>query len=117
MSTTKTKALTSDQVDKLERFISCSPDATEFAKKALIWMLRQSQGMTKTVCLTFTPDKSSLGRQVAHGVHDMRSANGSTFINRFLDELGAPMSFSSRSGYYTGKKTSLISGQRDIQAG
>jgi len=104
MVVTEKKALNGEQIEELERFIAKSPDAGFFARKAMIWMLQKSEGMTKVVCLSFNPSQHTLAKLVADGIHNMRSAQGITYITKFMRNLGAPMTFSFTAGHYTGRE-------------
>jgi len=99
--------ITDDQMRALEEFVRCSPDANEFGKKAVLYVLRKSENLTKPVCLTL-PDGAE-GRdwvdgceadQMQNAVHDMRSANGHTHIDLLFYAMGTDFSLSHHGGGY-----------------
>lgn len=107
-----------DRIGALEEFIMVSPNATPVAKKTLLWMLRQTKGLSLPVSLMIPPldddppvddedpskkDSHGFSAQVAYGVHDMNSANGKTRIDLFLRGMGSPMHFTSHCGRYFGR--------------
>ena len=108
--TQELRPVTSSQMDALERFIAASRDASEFAKKAVIWMLRQTAGLTRPVCLSFPPERAKFGKQAAYGVHDMCSKLGSTHIDDFMRKMGTPMKLSAHGGSY-------VKGELDSESG
>lgn len=87
METTNTRA-TDEQMVKIRRYIIKSPDASDFAKKAVLWLLRKSENLTKPVSLSFARRHESCTIEVCKGIHDMDSANGQTRLSDFLKELG-----------------------------
>lgn len=107
-----------DRMSALEEFIMISPNATPIAKKTLLWMLRQTKGLSLPVSLMIPPldddppdsredlsNKESLGfsAQVAYSVHDMNSSGGKTHLHLFFRGMGSPMHFSSHCGRYLGR--------------
>jgi hypothetical protein len=90
--------LTKQQMRLLRNKICTSKDATPLAKQTVIWMLEQTQGMTKPVLLSIPGVKYKIGSQVAFGVHDMNSENGETFLHTFLKKLNTKFFFSSFGG-------------------
>lgn len=82
--------MTNKQVVALEEFIAASSDASEFAKKVIIWALRKSQNLERPVALSVW-DKDyghELTKQVQDAAHAMGSSNGATHINLFLHGMG-----------------------------
>lgn len=73
------------QVDFLEYLIWKSKDASPFAKKCLIYLVRQSCRLSREVQLACRTD------EVVHGFHDMGSSNGSTHIGAIFCLTGAEM--------------------------
>lgn len=103
------KQFTDEQIRALEKFIYVSRDATEFAKKSIIWLLRQSNGLTKRVCLSMPGEK---GLEAAHGVHDMQGFNSQTHLEYFLQGMGCLFKISHHGGTYAadGKLTDKFGG-------
>lgn len=68
------KALSDKQMEELESIVWANDRISIFAKKAIIWLLRQSENLTKEINLKF-PKKPKrtfkLGREFAHGAHDI----------------------------------------------
>ena len=73
------------QLEYLEYLIWKSPDATEFAKKCLIYLIRQSLGLSVEVRLT------RRDQAVVNSFHDMCSSLGVTHIDELLGLAGAEM--------------------------
>jgi hypothetical protein len=86
------------QMEALERFIAISPDAiNDRCRRAIIWFLRQTEGLTKKVAVGFQGEHFEFGQQVALSVHDMNSTppmrpgGHPTRIDLFLIGMGSPM--------------------------
>ena len=104
------KAVSRSQMESLEKAISSS-SFTEFAKKALIWMLEKSENLTKQISLSFPPAHSRLGRQVAFGIHNVCGSGGHSIrINDLMKRIGTPMFFSSHGGHYVGDRFNARTG-------
>jgi hypothetical protein len=92
------KPTSPELIEEVKRFICQSSNATAFGKRAVLFLIDQTEGLTKDVTLAFTPrkglagqgiwDKNKLGQQAAHGVHDMNSSLGQTFLCEFLEKKG-----------------------------
>ncbi len=95
-------AMTARQLAALKNFIAVSKDATEFARKAIIWMIDQSDRLTVPVALSIDGSHQALAEEVACGAHDMNSSHASTRIGLFLDGMGSPMFLYSHEGCYVG---------------
>ena len=74
------------QLDYLEFLVWRSKDADEFTRKCLIWLIRQSQGLTRDVRLVLTETN-----KVVAGFHDMCSEGGTTHFDELLGLVGADM--------------------------
>lgn len=94
------KALSESQMQLLCDKIRQSNDATPLAKQVVLWMLKQTQGMTKPVALGFPGILHKIGCQTAIGVHDMNSCNGGTFLHEFLKKMNTTLFFSSYGGIF-----------------
>lgn len=87
------------QMDALERFIAASSNASEFAKKVIIWTLRQTQNLTRPVALSiWDKDSGPNSSQVQNAAHNMDSVNGKTRIDLFFGGMGTEM----RLGHHCG---------------
>ncbi|MBI4142468.1 hypothetical protein HY480_01175 [Candidatus Uhrbacteria bacterium] len=77
--------ISATQVEALEACIRASPDASPFAKRVIIWMLRQTERLTIPVALSLPPELyGESARSVAFSAHDMVSANGRTHLDQVL---------------------------------
>jgi hypothetical protein len=79
--------ISAEQLKYLEYLIWKSRNADDFSKKCLIWLIRQSQGLTRQVRIV---DMSIAGK-VCHGFHDMCSENGTTHIDALFGLIGSEM--------------------------
>lgn len=70
----------------LRRFIINSPDADEFTKKAILWLLDQTDNLSLPAALHF-PAESEIGYKAAQDVHSMNCGSGKTRISKFLNEI------------------------------
>ncbi len=117
-----------DQMKAFEEFITRSPNATPIAKKTLLWMIRQSESLSRPVALSIPPldddppeptdslpkDALPFSDQVAYSVHDMDSSGGKTHIDLFLRAMGSPMKISSHCGRYEGTESNDKAGGHTI---
>ena len=85
------------QMEALKLFISVSGDISDFAKKAVIFLLSQTENLSLPVHLCI-PGK--LGREVQNGVHYMRSINGKMHICYFLRGMRTHMDIQHHCGLY-----------------
>ena len=77
--------MTDDQMEALEHFISKSRDASDFAKRVIIWTLRQTNNLTDRVILSVPDDYGTdLAKKVQDGVHYMQSDGGTTHLDSFF---------------------------------
>ncbi len=100
------------QMAALERTIMRSNDASEFGKKAIIWLLRQSEHLTKPVAACFTEivfgeDKC---KEIQSAAHDMGSSRGTTHIEDFFLALGTPMYLGHHIGVFTQGSDEILDG-------
>ena len=99
------------QIEALEEIIICSADVkTDFAKKAIIWLIRQTHRLSDEVCISFPKEMGDKSSEVAHGIHDMNSCGGTTHISLVLHAMGSHMIFESHCGGY-------VDGNFDPKAG
>jgi hypothetical protein len=94
--------LTDRQIRALELVIAQSKDATPLCKQAVIWLLRQSEKLSVDVMISFSLDQDS--NEIASGVHDMRSCNGTTHLNERIALTGARFWIASGSGNFAAGK-------------
>lgn len=80
-------------------YITLSLDATLFAKKTFIWLLRKSQG-ERAVSVSFPAELDKYGHQALESFHAIVSEGGTTRIDTFLELLGTSMLPSHHSGGY-----------------
>lgn len=93
------------QMQALEYFISKSTDATDYAKKAIVWALRQTNNLARNIAVPFSYDwDREKTQEIAYGVHDMRSSNGSTLIQVVFKTMDVERSISSHCGLYQDAK-------------
>lgn len=98
--------MTNKQMGALEKTIGRSKDATDLAKRAIIWALRQTDNLSKPVALSIPAHlHAELAQQMAHGAHDMVSANGSTDLGTFLNGMGTEMYLMHHIGIMAPKST------------
>ena len=81
------------KIEALKKFIAASEDTSELCKKVVLWLIEQSDGLTKPV-KTSTTDKR-MGQDMAFGVHDMDSSLCSTHLSNYLKQEGIKAYFTS----------------------
>lgn len=112
MNATVTSGISKEQVQVLERLIATSPNASIFAKKCIIWLLRLSDRLTKGVCVSI---RGELGQEVARSAHDMQSANGQTHLSKILKSMGSRLLLSHHYGRYA--ENIFVAGGRGMDGG
>jgi len=85
-------SITKKQFEALEDFIAYSKDGTDFGRRVILWLLRQTSQLSHAVCLsipdiTYGAKKAS---EVQVTAHNMNSCNGSTHLGLFLEGMGQP---------------------------
>ncbi len=100
----KPPKLTDKQVENIEYLIATSKNATDFAKKVIIWFVRQTKNLTKQVALS-VPEEflGEPANQIQDGVHDMSSVSG-TQIGIVFAVAGTEMRLQHHGGSFVGKK-------------
>jgi len=76
------------QLQFLEYLIWRSRDASEFAKKALICMVRKSEGLSREVRLSLSEN----AKEVMFGLHHMSSEGLTTHIDQLIHLAGSDLS-------------------------
>ncbi|HEY4515039.1 MAG TPA: hypothetical protein VJJ22_02670 [Candidatus Paceibacterota bacterium] len=91
MGRPQVSSYTPAQLEALEEFISLSKDATDFAKRVIMWLLQKTNGLTEQVFVFLPVEKYGEKRveEVQNGAHGMNSFNGSTHLNSFLHGMGS----------------------------
>ena len=99
-STVRSRRLNAMQLTYLESFIWRSENADDFTKQCVIWLIRQSRGLTREVKMFLQLEDG--GQKVAHGVHGMNSLSCTTHLGELCRLAGsvrlAPHSGSSNAG-------------------
>lgn len=83
-----------EQMRALEEIICKSPDLPNLAKKFVIWLVRESEMLTKQVWIIF-PKCEEPYLEIIHGIHAANSSGGSTCLNEILIAMGSKMRISS----------------------
>jgi hypothetical protein len=86
----KDPVITEGQFRALEKFVERSGDLTSFSKKILLWMLENTELLTRGVRVTFSIEHEELGSEAAGGFHSINSFSGMTHIGTFLQGMGLP---------------------------
>jgi hypothetical protein len=89
------------QLGVLERIISLSPDASEFAKAITVWVLRQTEHLTRNVALSLPEDGvygPKLAEEMQNGAHGMNSVNGHTHLSQAFDLIDTEVVLSHHCG-------------------
>jgi hypothetical protein len=99
------KRVTLKKYEFLELIISNSKDvATDEARRVILWILRQSQRLSKPVCVSIPYDeashKDSLALQVSKGICDMNNYDRNTFLPNHFFGIGSRFVLSSCHGRY-----------------
>jgi hypothetical protein len=73
-----------DVIERIKQHIAASPEASEYCKKAVCYLIDQSRRFTRPVKILFQDDLKRR-RELIDGVHDMKS-NGKTELNIFVSQ-------------------------------
>lgn len=73
------KPVTKEKLEVLKRLIVASDDASDFCKRALIWLIDQTDGLTREVEMWV--EDSIFRGEVLRGIHDMTSSLGRTKLH------------------------------------
>ncbi len=95
--------LTKKQLIALQYVIAAAPDGNKFAKQLHFFLLAQSAGLTKEVCITLQEGdewpKAEL-RKEAHGIDSMWSSTASTHLPEIMAAMGTRFIYSLHYGHY-----------------
>src|SRR5690242_12218282 len=92
---------TARQMLALEQRVQSSTDATEFAKKAIIWLIRQSGQLTRRVSLSASPAVlGEAAEKIQDAAHAMNSCGASTRIDLLFRAMGTEWGLSHHCGGY-----------------
>lgn len=97
------------QMEALEHYVTTSRDASAEGKRILLWMLRQTESLRLSVCLSIPkvelndPGLADYAMQAWSSAHDMVSANGSTHLSTFFQAMGTKVHLCQHSGRYIGR--------------
>lgn len=88
---------TTKQIAALKYMIFKAKNGTELSKRILAFLIDQSEGLTKEVCLTLVADREGYTdkeiNETGHEMHSMESCNGSTHLNELLQLLDTDFHF------------------------
>ena len=87
--------LSEDQIQALERIIQFSFNLTDLSRKFLIWLIRESEMLTKQVCIIFLDHPECTlkeCREIIRGVSDVVHSRIS--LNQILTIMGSKMKIS-----------------------
>ncbi|MFH1367390.1 MAG: hypothetical protein ABIH38_05445 [Patescibacteria group bacterium] len=83
------------QLKALEDLLLLSTDLEPFGRQFAVWLLGQSEGLTRNVRVVIPPDFPEPEKdKVAFGLHNINSFNGTTHIGVVLKAMGTDMRFS-----------------------
>lgn len=122
--------MTQRQIAALKYMIFIARPGVELTKRVLAFLIDQSEGLTKEVCLTLTEGCQGYSAEeiniAAHGMSAMRSCNSTTHLSEILDVMGSELDFDvhygdfdptregdpfSNAGQFAGWDASLVRGQ------
>ena len=99
-----------DSYEALEFLISKSRDASIEAKKVILWLLRQSENLTKPVCISIDYDvgkfSGSLAEQVAEAGHYMKRTDRSTYLDFIFSAMGSELRLNCQEGKFVNNRFS-----------
>ena len=97
--------LSKKQVEAIQYLIIKSKNASDIAKQLCLFLIVQSESLTKKVCVSIKLEDGFSKEEVKavhDGVHDMNSMNGSTHLSEVLSVAGVDSRFHHCSGVYDG---------------
>ncbi len=97
------------QMEALERLIFKSQDIlTMTARQAIVWLLRKTDGLTKSVVLNISSQHPQNAQTIQDSVHSALSSGGCTHLNLILQAMGTTMRFSHHQGCFLDCATSRV---------
>jgi len=89
--------VSAEKLKFLEFIIWLSPDADEFSKRCLICLIRQSEGLSREVCLDLSDpmphaSKARMTEKVRRDFHAMCSSNRTTHVDELFHLAGSRLS-------------------------
>ncbi len=103
---------TEKQVQGLRYLIINSKDSSELTKRICLFLIDSSKGLTKSLVISINTkngfSKKELGI-IMDEVHNMKSANGSTFLNEICTAMGTKFRLSYCMGTGTPRKKVMTS--------
>src|SRR3989344_927969 len=89
--------ITPEQIAALKYMIFASKDGTDLSKRAMAFLIDQSEGLTKEVCLTLVADREGYTAEeidaLMSGVSTMESSVRTTYLNELLLVTGSGFKF------------------------
>ena len=101
--------ITPKQIAALKYMIFRAKNENEISKRVLAFLIDQSEGLTKEVCISLVADREGYTaeeiRAAGHGVGSMESGNGSTHVHELLDAMGSELNFSVHYGDFDSSRS------------
>lgn len=90
--------VTSKQIAALKYLVFVAKNGSKLSKQVLAFLIDQSEGLTKEVCLTLVADRDGYTADeinvAGHGVGGMESCNFTTHLHELLVLMGSKLNFS-----------------------
>lgn len=88
--------VTEKQFTALKYLICVSEDGNDLMKRILVFLIDQSEGLTKEVCLTLQDGREGYSGEEIHkaAINGMFSSNGNTHLNELMILMGSELDFS-----------------------
>lgn len=109
------KRFTKSQLEALKYLISKSRDLSEFARRCCVWMVDQSHGLTRNICVIIPADYPIKG-EICDGIHNINSSGNTTHMDELLQAMGTAKVFSWEGLVYGGQAVYLSTYACDRQA-
>lgn len=107
--------MSSEQMAALEELVLWSRDLTEFAKRLVLYMLRQTNNLRTAVCMSIPetpdddPEMETLDQQAGLSIYATRGYGHTTLFPLVLQAMGTDADISPHCGMY-------VNGQYDLKA-
>lgn len=84
-------------VRHLKCYIVASYDASRICKRAILWLIDQTDNLSKPCQVVVDRERCSknVGENIIFGVHDMNSPGGNTQLCEFMESIGCRFDFRS----------------------